>query len=375
MFIRSGGNVVINTPLQEDVYIAGGTVKINAPVEGDLIITGGTVFVNDTIAGDILIAGGELTFSGYAADDVRVAGGQVSILKDIAGDLIVFAARLIVDKSANIAGDLVARCGDLRLDGSVGGMLRAHGGNIHLNGKVGGAAAIRGGFCLISGTIAGDARFSGASLEFDENGKIQGQLRYRLPDGEADLQDYAGKGAVFDPSLPGAYSTESEQWLGWAAVGGLLWYLAAMSLVIGLLIFFFPLWLRRSARLIERDVVQMFTTGFLFLLALPATGVILIMTIIGIPVGVFLLAFFALILSLSNVLSVALVAFWIRERYNYHWPTWKMVLVALVALIALRMLYWIPYTGWVLKLVAVSIAFGSMYNAFKERRMEGGFSF
>jgi 1,4-dihydroxy-2-naphthoate octaprenyltransferase len=52
-----------------------------------------------------------------------------------------------------------------------------------------------------------------------------------------------------------------------------------------------------------------------------------------------------------------------------------MVLASLALLILLRLLYTIPYAGWVFKLIAICIAFGSLYNAFKERRAEGGFSF
>lgn len=375
MVIRSGGNVVINAPVEEDVYIAGGTVNINAPIHGDLIVAGGTVYINDTITGDVLVGGGDVTFNGYAADDVRAAGGQITILRFIAGDLLVLGAQVIVEKNAAVAGDVVVSSGDIRLEGRVGGMLRADCGSLRLYGVVEKSAIIRSNDCYISGTIGGDARFTGASLEFGEAAKVRGQLRYWMPEGEADLDRFTGNGAVFDPSLPGAYPDTPEHWLGWAAAGGILWYLVAMMLVIALLIFFFPLWLRRSSRLIERDVIQMFTTGFLFLLAFPATGIILLLTIIGIPVGAFLILAFVLMLSLSNVLSAALGAFWIRERYNYHWPTWKMILASLAILIVLRLLFMIPYAGWVIKLIAVSIAFGSLYNAFKERRSEGGFSF
>lgn len=375
MIIRSGGSVVLNEPVWEDVYIAGGTVKINAPVYGDIIVAGGAVFVNDTIQGDVLVAGGEVTLGGYVADDVRVAGGQVVILTEIGGDMLVWALRVILDKNARVTGDLAVRSGDARLDGLIGRTVNARCGKLELGGQVGADADLLAGYCTISGIIRGDARFSGESLAFSEDGKIAGRLRYRLPEEIEGLAAHTGAGAVFDPTLPGFDGGEAKEPFGWTTIGAFFWYLGSMILVIGLLIFFFPLWLRRAARLTARDPVQMLTTGFLFLLAFPAIGIILVLTLLGIPVGVFLLAAFALMLSLSNVLTASLTAFWIRERYNFQWPTWKMILAAASILLLLRLLYWIPYTGWLTKLLAVCLTFGALYNAFKERRLEGGFSF
>lgn len=40
---RYGPEVIVDKPVDEDLYIAAGKITINAPVHGDLILTGGTI--------------------------------------------------------------------------------------------------------------------------------------------------------------------------------------------------------------------------------------------------------------------------------------------------------------------------------------------
>jgi hypothetical protein len=93
---RSGGEVVISSPVYDDLFasggtiilnapvdsaiLAGGTIVVNAPVKGDLIAAGGTIMVNSDVGGKIVLAGGSVLVNGSVGTNAIAAGGEVTLL-------------------------------------------------------------------------------------------------------------------------------------------------------------------------------------------------------------------------------------------------------------------------------------------------------
>ena len=86
----AGGTLIINEPVEENLIAAGGTIQVNAPVGADLIAAGGNIDVAGNVEGKILAAGGTVTVSGNA-ENVAASGGTVIIGKNavISKDVII----------------------------------------------------------------------------------------------------------------------------------------------------------------------------------------------------------------------------------------------------------------------------------------------
>ncbi|RPJ49858.1 MAG: hypothetical protein EHJ95_08155, partial [Methanobacteriota archaeon] len=54
---RSGNEVIVNDPIDDDLVVSGGQVIIDAPV-GSVIAAGGEVRVRAPVTGDVIAAGG-----------------------------------------------------------------------------------------------------------------------------------------------------------------------------------------------------------------------------------------------------------------------------------------------------------------------------
>jgi len=48
-------DTIIDSPIQDDLFITGNSVKINAPVIGDVFVGGGNVQINANITGDVFV--------------------------------------------------------------------------------------------------------------------------------------------------------------------------------------------------------------------------------------------------------------------------------------------------------------------------------
>jgi hypothetical protein len=77
--IASGGNIVLNAPV-DSAILAGGTIDVNAPIRGDLIAAGGTIRVNSDVGGKIVLAGGTVLVNGSVGTNAIATGGEVTLL-------------------------------------------------------------------------------------------------------------------------------------------------------------------------------------------------------------------------------------------------------------------------------------------------------
>jgi len=114
----AGSTVTINAPVASAV-IAGGTVIINAPVSGDVFVAGGQILVNSDIDGKIVAAGGDIDLRG-AAKNAVIAGGDIAIHSTtvINRDAIIGGGN--VSNAGKILGNLTVRADNFQNTGSAG---------------------------------------------------------------------------------------------------------------------------------------------------------------------------------------------------------------------------------------------------------------
>jgi len=327
-------------------YMAFGSVIMAGTVSGDLCAAGGNVSIPGKVGRDLWVAGGEITVGDSVGEDVRAAGGQVSLSGPIGGDLMCFAGNTDVDSGCKVAGKVMISTGDLTWAGEAGKDLEAYAGVITLKG-----------------VVHGNAHLSGTDIVVGPGAVVEGDLVYTSA-AEAKISPQAVVKGKTDHRLPPERAHKTKKQFPLAAILKILtfWAWSLGSLLLGsLLMNLFPgMGQRIEARI--RTLHWAALAGFIVLSLAPAVTLALLLSVLGVPIGLALLGavLFALIASIAFAgltLGRALVEL-ITKKPAAAW-FWPMALgVFLIQLLGL-----IPYFGLILILLVAIVGVGGMYLA------------
>ena len=327
-------------------YMAFGSVIMAGTVSGDLCAAGGNVSIPGKVGRDLWVAGGEITVGDSVGEDVRAAGGQVSLSGPIGGDLMCFAGNTDVDSGCKVAGKVMISTGDLTWAGEAGKDLEAYAGVITLKG-----------------VVHGNAHLSGTDIVVGPGAVVEGDLVYTSA-AEAKISPQALVKGKTDHRLPPERAHKTKKQFPLAAILKILtfWAWSLGSLLLGsLLMNLFPgMGQRIEARI--RTLHWAALAGFIVLSLSPAVTLALLLSVLGVPIGLALLGavLFALIASIAFAgltLGRALVEL-ITKKPAAAW-FWPMALgVFLIQLLGL-----IPCFGLILKLLVAIVGVGGMYLA------------
>ena len=362
---QSGDDVVIRERFAHDLYVAGGTVTINAPVDGDLIVVGGTVIINDTISQDILITGGKITVNGFVGDDIRGAGGTIFLSSEIAGDVMMVGGKITIDDTAVINGNFITAGGDVTLNGEVRGLIKNASGTFTLNGKAGNEMEIRGGNIIINGRVEGNSLLAANAIELGPEAQFNKNVNYWNKEGTMDFGNAISNGqATFDSSL----EVESGKWqyLGYASLLMVLWYLATALLMIWLIQYLFSATMKTAAKTINDTALKSLGIGFLFLVGVPVLIVLSLITLIGIPAGILILISYISVLIFATVIVAILISNWINNHYYQGtWGQGRIIFIAFGIFILLKVMSLVPLIGPLIMVLLVGMAMGGILQNVK----------
>lgn len=295
--IRSGGSVTIaaNERIDDDLYLSAGSVDVQGTVNRDASIAAGRVKISGSIQGSVNLAAGQASVSGTIRGSLRVASGSVEITGDIGGDLVVAAGRVRVLSGASIGGDLIVSGGALDIRGAIGGNVRGSAMNV-----------------MIDGTIAGNVDVETSRFEVASTARITGNVTYSSAS-SGDISssaDVAGTVQRVDQS-PWGSSSGSLQGSGNTLLRA-LWALIAGVVVIAAA--------PRVADAIARNgrrILLALGIGLIALIGVPVIAIALLVTLIGLPIGVILIGCFLIALYLSQVFAgLTIGRFILPNRWN-----------------------------------------------------------
>jgi cytoskeletal protein CcmA (bactofilin family) len=365
---RSGDNVVIDEPVDHDLYVAGGTITLNAPVRGDLIIAGGTIVVNDTVTQDILVAGGNISLNGFVADDIRCAGGTIQLAGSLAGDFVVTGGQIQILKKAVISGSLLSSGGDVTLNGIVKGDIKDASGTFTLNGTAERELLCKGGKIVINGNVGGNAELAAEVIEIGSDARFSKDVTYWNEARSLDFKNsLKGGNAAYNSSL----EIENGKWhyLGFASFIIVLWYLGTALVMMFLIQYLFSITLKNVANTVKDASLKSLGVGFLFLIAVPIAIVICFITLVGIPIGVLTFMAYLTVVILATIIVALLIANWINNTYyRSGWGNGQIVLAAFAIFIFLKLASLTPFIGPLVMLLLVCMAFGGILLNVKFRQ-------
>lgn len=369
LFFVGIGTVVASSRIdsgKEEIFLAE-----NETVDGDYLGAAGSVDVAGTVNGDVMVAGGLLNISGKSSGDVLVIGGEVKINGEQEGNVRAVGGNVYlrgsVSKNATIAGGNIT----IEKDSIVGGNLYLAGGNIEIRGNVDGEIKVAGGRILVAGNINKDAEIWADEITIRPDAKIVGNLTYHS-NKEISFDKTVVAGEVIRKSVPISPKKDKGDFLG---------FLFGFEIIgfLGLLILGFVLYrlFYRSGKAIfeslEKDLWRNLAAGIIAIILIPASLIILAISLVGWPLMVIILFSFIITLMISKIVAAIMLGYLINKRFKQYEFTAKFPLMNFIlGYLVLTVLWMIPVLGWLAVCLINLWAFGGIvsYVYKKSQRKE-----
>jgi cytoskeletal protein CcmA (bactofilin family) len=340
--------VAAGTVIEGDYVAAGRTIQISGTVNGDVYAAGRDVLVDGVINGDLLTTGVMITVSGAVSENLRAAGGHVVISGTVGRNSTIAGGHVEITPSAILQGELVAVAGDMGVEGRIARNARIAAGDATVSARIG-------------GTLTVAAR----SVRLASNTMVEKHFRYwSVADASIDEQATV-LGRVIREQVPESLTA----WNGGRLLAALWFSLALINftstLVLGLLLIHMsPANTERIGSTIAQRPAASFVWGAAVCVLTPILAALLMMTVIGIPLGGLLLALYLMSLYVVRIYVMAcagqrLVAWSGRPIH----PSWAFV----SGLVLYTVLGLIPIVGTFISLSAVLFGMGATVLAKQEQ--------
>jgi cytoskeletal protein CcmA (bactofilin family) len=321
-------------------YYSGGELAVTEPVQGDLFAAGGRVTLEQAVGADAAVAGGSVDIRSDVGQDLRAAGGNVRIAGQIGGELVAAGGTVHIADSGVVAGSSLLAGSDVIVDGRLGRSTRIYANRIVFNGE-----------------IDGDAHFHAQEIAFGPRARIDGNLFYASasPLPEEELSKVSGR--VLRDKTPPNWSERSMN-------SGTSWFhpifffsMLASGFVLYLL---FPNAVNGARESMARAPLRSIVVGLALLFTLPPVALILMLTLIGLPIGLGLFALYPLLLMLGYLAAAFFIGRKLADavRQPAEFNKRKQALFLAAALLVLSLAGAVPVLGWLFVFVALVAGIG-----------------
>ena len=282
---RVEAGAVVTVPSGEvregDLYATGEAIRVDGRLAGDLVAAGQRVLVRGEVDGDLFAAGRTVDLLGPVGDSTRVAGEHITVDAVINGDLIAAGNRLQLLDGAVIRGGLMTASSTVELEGMVEEDFRAAAGEV-----------------IVRGTVRGDAYVIADRLELAPGARIDGDLDYRtrIP---LSAEEAARVGGTVRHGEPVDDEDSDGSWVGSILFWG--WQTGAALLAGLLAVALFRSGVQQLVSAIAGQPTLGALLGFGAFLIVPVAAVVVMVTVVGLPLGMIVMLLFGMALYVAKL--------------------------------------------------------------------------
>lgn len=343
--IKSGDMLTIEEGnMVGPLFLSGNYVTVNADVDGDVFAVGQTVTINGKINGDVIAAAQSIIVKGTVNGDVRGAANQIDIQGQIFGSVTAAANNIEVREQAVVGRDVLGFGNSMGTAGRINGQFMGSAAEVRINGVVDKTVTI----------------WNVQSLNIGPAAVVRGAISYGSPKQasiapQAQINGISWKQTV--ANVPDKKTGSGFSWLnalGWIAAGLLLW---AICYWIS------PRLLPNIGETVLKAPGSTMGWGFLFLLLTPLAGLLLTVTVIGIPLAIIMFFLYVFILFTSKILAGDVLGRYLARYFGWEnrMPFFFPFMIAFLALIVLSK---VPVVGFLVSLAASCLALGMVVMHF-----------
>lgn len=343
--VRAGGAVVTVRGPADNVHVGGATVDIRTTATDSVWVGGAQVTIDGDIGRDIHFGGAVATIRGNIAGNLRGGGAVIEIDADVGQDVNVGGASVTFSRNATIGGDVGAGGASVNYGADAAGDVKLYGASI-----------------VFSGGSDGDVTLGGESITVGGLARIAGNLTI-VTRNQPTIASSADIGGEILISEPKDWFEEGSPWMSgdppdWAVKLFFALFLAIGTLIAGVVLLLFGGRLLGSAAgTMRHGPVSSLLLGIVTLVLVPVIGILLMMTGLGITVGIAVVALVPILLVFGHVTAATgLVAGLLggaNGRRNYGPVTAFFFL--LIGSVVIGLLGLIPWVGpWIVLVILVT---------------------
>ncbi len=299
--------------IKGDIFLFGDRVKVDGTVEGDVFLFGHDATVNGHVEGDVIGFAQTLQVDGKVDGNIRAFTNTLTIRGTVAKNVLTFDERVNLEAAGKIGGSLTVFVENLNLEGNLGRDLLVFGKHVTISGKVG-----RG------------IREKGAGLTITSTGEVGGPIHYE-GDTPAEVSPSAKLASPVEfKKLEHKHEYQDAHYYVWRVIWTAAFILFGMVLVL-----LAPRFARETISAAELYGAPI-GLGILVFFGVPIAAVIACVTVVGMPLGIFTIGFWLLMLCCAELIVGAVVGNWILGRAT---DTWGMIGRMALGFVIVRIVY------------------------------------
>ncbi|MBN1882115.1 MAG: hypothetical protein JW885_08075 [Deltaproteobacteria bacterium] len=234
----------------------------------------------ETVSEDLYVIAGDITILGDVEGALYLLGSNITLSGTVTGDLYAMGGDVIVD--GPVSGETYILGGDVELSGVFDTILHAAGGTLELSGTFNDEVNCGGGVVRLSGAFEKDTYIQAGTCEILAGTVIEGDLTYSAKTFER-AEDVTINGAVTEmPEVSREAGVPGWGVIAFFGFAGLIGYF-----IVGMALFgFFPNFTKGTVDRVFSQFSQNLGWGVLVFLLTPLAVLVLLVTVVGIPLGI-----------------------------------------------------------------------------------------
>jgi cytoskeletal protein CcmA (bactofilin family) len=325
-----------------DFFAWGRSVEISGVVNGDVYAFAEQVIIDGVVNGDLLACGGSIDISGKVSRNCRLLAGQVLL-------------------SGQVGNNLSAVTGNLQLlnSGAVGGNVVSVAGNADLGSYIGSSSTLVASDLRVSSEIHKNLDAYVGQMRITSRASIGGNLDYQS-NTAAWIEPGATIGGTVTHRASFVHGLIEGTWFqGFLTGTKVLTILMnfAYTFVIGIiLVKIFPRNLEAALTELNTRPFKSLIYGVTLLILLPLVSIILLMTILGVPFALALIALNIMGFYTAKVYTIFWASQWTFRKWGMKMHRMRGFFCGLVVYFILTA---IPIFGLVVSVIAMLFGLGA----------------
>ena len=324
-FYASGSVIEISGVCKKDVYVAAPQIIIDGVIEGDLIFTAGAIQITGDVKGSLRGLAGQALISGTIGKNTTLAAASFTSTPTANFLSNIFLASSNADISGTLYEDLFLGASHVRFSALSKNNAYVYAGNIRLGAKA---------------EIEGFMEYSSPqAIDIQKGAVVKGGLLEKR--GVAKIYSDS---VVFNHVLVGSQ------------VAAVLMNLFFTFITAICLFKILPNSFIRSVNNLKNHFIKSCVDGVLIILGTSIIGLLLLITILGIPIAVTLIAFSVLGLYTAKIYVLQYLAVRIKHLYLRGWGMISVFALLCMLYFALQL---VPYIGPILSVIFTLAGLGA----------------
>jgi cytoskeletal protein CcmA (bactofilin family) len=299
--------------IKGNIYLTGERVRVEGTVDGDVFAAGKDIDIDGHVTGDVISAGRYLRLRGTVDGNIRSAGNTAVISGTLGKNMMWFGDAVTVDATGKVGGSLTMFGGTLAIDGRLGRDILFFGDEVNVNGGVGGGIQQKGHTLIIgsSAQVDGPIHFEGdRPASVAQGAKLASPVEFKQMEKKHEYQD--------------------SNYYVWRVI----W--TAAFVLFGMVLFLLVPSFAAETITAAESYGAPIGLGILVFFGVPLAALIACFTVVGIPLAVFTVGLWILMVCSAEIIVGAVVGNLILGKAT---DTWGMIGRMALGFVIVRIVY------------------------------------